>query len=765
MGEIKPPSRLRLGTLLAFLVPALYAAWLFSEALFSGKLLFGTDTLSLGLPQDVAARRAWALGQWPLWIPDLLGGMPGIASLNLNFLYPLHLISAFLGLPPHASYGWDGFLHVCLSAWGLILFMRSLGVSWGGAFLSGIFYALSGTQVSLLYAGHVNNLKAIALIPWCFFGLKRGIEGAAWGWSVLGLALGLQLLGGGMQIFAYTAPVMVAAAAWMAWSGCDTPEAFKQRGRRFSLGLPAAFALALLISAPMLLPSLEFKQHSWRASFSYADFTSWSFTPWESIQWLLPGLVGWKEPEYVGDWDFCLTTEYFGILPWVLAAAGAAALWRHKKGPARFFLALALAGFLVGLGKYFPLHHFFYRLPLYSGFRTWTRALCFTTFAVSVLAGLGWDALWSEGAERAKKWALGAAALALSVGVFGMLGAGTWAAKASAKPRIQQSQGGAENARKLVQKNTFESGAHAAALGLLALALVWGLKRFKAAAFALALAALFHTLDMRPMHARYLAFEDPARVYAKPAYVQALPDPLSGEPFRVYFQQGLMSPNQLEFWGYETDGGYHALPLDAPKRMREAMQNRLLEYLSLMGVRYLLMPQPLAVPTLVLKGQAGGAHIYENTRAFPRAFLMTQARPVKEAKEAWDLLAGANYDFSREAPVEGDPGFASSPGPAQAGVRWLSRTPLKLKLEAAPAKPSLLVLSSAWYPKWKAKVDGLEAPLLRAYGAFQSVALAPGRHEVELEYRDPRFTLSLWLALIGLLLAAAPWALSKRRPG
>ncbi len=345
----EPSSRLCLLLLLALPVV------LFWPALVGGKMLWGADIQTLALPFNLSARHSLMQGHWPWWMPEILGGMPGIAGTNLVFLHPIELALALMGAPVTSGFALDAAAEVALSGLGTYAFCRRLGLSHGASLLAGLSFAASGTQVSLLFAGHINNIKAIAMIPWAFWGAHKGQTERSWaGWGLGGAALALQILGIGMQIYAYTVPAVAAFAVWLAWRD---PRGFKQAWLPAALGLSGGRRVQRCCSPrPSSSSSLQYKPYSWREGFSYDAFTSWSFHPKESLAWIVPGFYGWRSPTYHGDWPFCLTSEYFGLLPWALAAAAVAVLFVRKSAvtsaerlaqrPELFLLGLAALQFL-----------------------------------------------------------------------------------------------------------------------------------------------------------------------------------------------------------------------------------------------------------------------------------------------------------------------------------------------------------------------------------------------------------------------------------
>jgi len=69
--------------------------------------------------------------------------------------------------------------------------------------------------------------------------------------------------------------------------------------------------------------------------------------------------------------------------------------------------------------------------------------------------------------------------------------------------------------------------------------------------------------------------------------------------------------------------------------------------------------------------------------------------------------------------------------------------------------PSYVVISQAWFPGWKAYVDGQETPVWRANYGFNAIAVPAGEHQIEFVYRPDSLRWGLWIgaaaALLGVL--------------
>lgn len=83
-------------------------------------------------------------------------------------------------------------------------------------------------------------------------------------------------------------------------------------------------------------------------------------------------------------------------------------------------------------------------------------------------------------------------------------------------------------------------------------------------------------------------------------------------------------------------------------------------------------------------------------------------------------------------------------------------------------RPSLVVVGEAWFPGWKARVDGKAVPALKADGAFVGIPVAEGSHHITLSYEAPSTAIVGKVLSVGAVLVAI-WMLlpfhSRRRRG
>lgn len=157
--------------------------------------------------------------------------------------------------------------------------------------------------------------------------------------------------------------------------------------------------------------------------------------------------------------------------------------------------------------------------------------------------------------------------------------------------------------------------------------------------------------------------------------------------------------------------------------------------------------------------------IYQNRNALSRAFVVHRAVLAAEEDAAVTLMQRPDFDPSAEAVVEGSlsedrlAALDRSPAVDGSSVEITHYSDNRVELLARMDNPGLLVFSDAYYPGWKAYVDGEQVPIYPTDVALRSVFLTAGEHSVEFTYSPTSFRLgaAVTIASLALLLIYAIW--------
>jgi hypothetical protein len=99
------------------------------------------------------------------------------------------------------------------------------------------------------------------------------------------------------------------------------------------------------------------------------------------------------------------------------------------------------------------------------------------------------------------------------------------------------------------------------------------------------------------------------------------------------------------------------------------------------------------------------------------------------------------YDPWREVALEEQPGEGPDdalPATCTKGrARLVARNPGEERYEVETNASAYLVVRASHARGWRAHVDGVPAPVLRANGKHRAVAVSAGRHEVVMRYEAP----------------------------
>jgi hypothetical protein len=150
---------------------------------------------------------------------------------------------------------------------------------------------------------------------------------------------------------------------------------------------------------------------------------------------------------------------------------------------------------------------------------------------------------------------------------------------------------------------------------------------------------------------------------------------------------------------------------------------------------------------------SGDVKIYENLDVQPRAFVVHDWLEIGAVDEALLLMADQTFQPRLSAVVVGS-GLPEPPGAGTAETEITVYRPDRVAIRTSSSTPGLLVLTDAFYPGWRATVDGAPAAIYQTNRLFRGIFVGAGQHEVEFTYRPASVFLGALMSGLGLLLTA-----------
>ena len=699
-------------------------------------------------------------GHLPLWNPLVGAGWPQLASQQTAVLFPLTWLA--YATRPIEAIGLIAALRILIAGLGTFWFCRAtLSLRRISSLFAAVSFAACTYQIDWLEHPHGN---VYALIPLLLLTADRAVVRSGPGpVAAFGATIGLAMLGGHPQSVLIAGFLVVAYLAWRV-----APPGRRALGERLPAGralgrLAGAVALGLAAAAVVLLPLLEFIG----ASTTTQRGGLGGVSPRALLSLVAPEF--WGRPEMgsvlVGPINYFERTFYVGAPALVV---GVAALALRPTALQWLFGGLAAGGALLALDV--PVLTHITRTTVPFSLVDMTRMLIVPSLCLAILAGLGMERLLGASRRERRRVLLAGVALVVLPAVAVLL------VREGGVDQVREALGaipavGGEP----VSEAGVELGSVARWIVMsgIAVLLLSALTRFPRSALAIAVALVaLQAADLieigRGMHP--IVDERPATAAASGPLAQAVREqgssrttaddfylaPDGGERYglrdmRVRGQPTIERIDRL-YVGYT---GY--LP-----RTFDADGPRAGDVMDAFGVRQLLTgarPADLPDPDLRLQSASADDRLYRNAGALPRAYASTSWRYAKTKDDALAMSVFSPTSDLRNAPVieaPADVGYVARPGSATARITEDGETEVAVEVDAD--KPARLILLDAYFPGWGATVNGRDAEISPANGAFRSVPVPAGRSHVVFRYA-PRSVLIggivsvvAWIVLAGLAL-------------
>lgn len=163
---------------------------------------------------------------------------------------------------------------------------------------------------------------------------------------------------------------------------------------------------------------------------------------------------------------------------------------------------------------------------------------------------------------------------------------------------------------------------------------------------------------------------------------------------------------------------------------------------------------------------SGDVKIYENLDPLPRAQLFSTWTWHPDNQAALNAMQQPTFDPTQQLVLVGD-GQLPAPHPAHKGQAIVTLTHYQaeqIALQTTADYATMLLLTEAFAPGWRAYLDGAETAIFLADGMFRGLFVPAGSHTIHLEYQPLSFTIGVWIAASCWLLwmGGALWAVSRQ---
>ena len=751
----------------------------------------GGDLVPFLLPNYRFAAESLRQGIIPLWNPPLYSGAPFAADPQSGLFYPINLLIFILH--PHITVRTLELLaifHFWLAGFSMFLYLqhsplaKTVRLHPLAAFAGALAFEFSD-----LFIVHFGNLNMIAVAAWLppvmLFFHKSLVECSARCAVTAGAVLAIATLAGHMQITLFILLAMGLLTLW------ETSFRFQVSSFKSKVTFHAShlthhvsrithhasrithpvslLALAMLVmvglSALWLIPTLEMSRFTPRAHLPYPDAAQYSLHPAQLIGLLIPGFFGRDPALHWGPWQR-VETGYIGIFTLLAAAMGA---WWQRDHHTRFLVLLAGVGFLLALGDSTILHGWLSLAPGYGQFRAPARYIFLLDFSLAGLAAVGIHRLMTDDRAdlraRLRRWLT---PLGWALGGLAVVGAPlAYFALLITQDRNPDIFRRAQSAVSGLVIFLLLAGA-----GWLLLVLIRR-GRLRSTAIGVAAAALI-ALDLFSLGANVdVGHSDPTAAFNHPAAIAFLRENAGINRIEVTTDVWhLWQPDTALLNGlYDVWGLYNPLTLADTTRVWQNIGRRDSAMYRFLGVKYIVAGKggaPADGDIVPIFADDPAINIYLNRAALPRVLFVSQAQIADSHQQAWELIHNSDFDPENTVILENTPDTPpiepQNPKP-ETELAVLNYGAQTVEFGVKTDTAGYLVLSDAWYPGWRATVDGADAPILRANYAFRAVPIPAGEHRVRMEFSPLSWKIGLAISgftVLALILVIGYWKLVMR---
>ena len=674
-------------------------------------------------------------GQIPFWNPYQFSGNLHLANFQSAVFTPFNLLFIIFSLAD--AWSLLILLQPLLAGLFAYLYVRKISVSKLGSLISATSFMFGGFIVC--WMGYGTMSYAILYLPLLLFGIESYFGSKnKFSALIIVISVPLSFFSGHFQTSLY---LLLVSTLYIGHKYLMT-----RKGKTTVLVLLFIIA-GLVLSAIQIIPSIKFYEQSVRSEiYSKVEVIPWNYI----VSLIAPDFFG--NPVTRNDWfgHYAEWAGFAGVIPLFLAFLS---LFRKKKGTIiYFFLFLSLFSLLLAYNTFLVDILVRLKFPVIST-SAFSRIIVLFSFAVSVLSGFGFDFLslaWTSKQEIKKLVFYLIFWLSLIFFVWSLLFANN----------IMFSDKFDFEKLSVAKRNFIFPTIILLIIAVFSLA---GFIKSKAVKTAIpVLIILLSVFDLLRFSLKWMPFEEKKYLYPE---IQVLTFLSQNASFNRVF--GNIGNEGLAPFGLYGIEGYDPLYIRrygqfivslSDGRIRDSSRSEVRidkngehtkKGLDLLGVKFIFHSKgdgknSWVFPFWLYEDSFGSPiysddyyEVYENKKAYPRAFLVHDVKYARNDQEIIDIMFDSKTDLLETIVLEENLDekivFCSDDNEKVLIVHY---QPNSVELRTEANCTSLLFLSDSFYPGWNVYVNSQKVKIYRADYSFRAVIVPKGKSSIKFAYEN-----------------------------
>lgn len=170
-------------------------------------------------------------------------------------------------------------------------------------------------------------------------------------------------------------------------------------------------------------------------------------------------------------------------------------------------------------------------------------------------------------------------------------------------------------------------------------------------------------------------------------------------------------------------------PLSEKQRIEKLPDS--INILSLFNVKYVISQLNINHPKLVEEKKFGNTYLYRNADFLNRVFLVNNYKIIRDEDKILKEMFKPTFNPQKYVLLENKPKIDVPTGKFWGKTKIKTYHQNEVTINVKTNRNSILVLSDAYYPGWKATIDGKSTQILRANYILRAVPIPKGNHRVK----------------------------------